>query len=90
MVQAEGLDAVFECQSSGQLSAVVWFLNEFELSLNNPPPGIRIDNQLLTIPATAMNNGSVVRCRAVSGAGILDSPNATLSFLVSSIALVLL
>lgn len=82
MVQAEGLDAVFECPSPDRVFAFIWLFDEIELSANNPPPGVvGIGTSTLTISTTgiAMNNGTVVRCRTVTGAGSFDSPNATLT-----------
>ena len=81
VVQAEGLVAVFDCQGHDQISAIIWLLNQTELSVNSPPPGvIGIGTTMLIIPATTMYNGSVVQCVAATLAtGFIRSPNATLT-----------
>ncbi len=84
MVQAEGLEAVFECLYTGA-SAYSWFVDGVEGSSREFPPEIKstggtsLNPSVLTIPATSQFNNSVVQCGALSfgSSGVL-SRNATL------------
>ncbi len=70
VVQAQGLNAVFECLYPGAISHT-WGLNgEFPTDDSYPPDvtAIRPSGVIpatLTIPATAQHNNTVVQCRAV-------------------------
>ena len=89
MVQAEGLEAVFECLYPGALTHN-WGLNRvFFTDANFPPDVTRIPPSVdsltvkLIIPTTLQNNGTVVQCNAVvkySNGSLLGtlSSNATL------------
>ena len=89
MVQAEGLEAVFECLYPGALTHN-WGLNgDFFTDANFPADVIRIPPSVdsltvkLIIPATQQYNGTVVQCNAVvkySNGSLLGtlSSNATL------------
>ena len=70
VVQAQGVDAVFECRYLGAQS-YNWGLNgEFPTDGNYPPdvtftPSSGDTPATLTIPATAQYNNIVVQCEAV-------------------------
>ena len=87
VVQAQGLNAVFECRYPGAQNYNWGFNGDFPTYYNYPPdvtvtlpssdtPGT------LTIPATAQYNNTVVQCRAVVRDGGVFIPelsvNATL------------
>ncbi len=84
MVQAEGLEAVFECLYTGAV-AYTWFVNGIEGSSSRFPPEIKETGgtsgnpSVLTIPVTSQFNNSVVQCGALSFNGGVLSRNATLT-----------
>ena len=64
MVQAEGLEAVFECGYPDPVS-FAWFVNESFASVSNPPQGVRGGGTpTLSILALPLYNNTVVWCRA--------------------------
>ena len=87
VVQAQGIDAVFECQYSGAQS-YNWGLNGEFPTENNYPPDVTVTLSsgdipaTLSIPATGQHNNTVVQCLAVVRAGRVFIPelsvNATL------------
>ncbi len=84
MIQAEGLEAVFECLYPGAL-AYSWSVNGVELSSSEFPPEIKRTGgtsgnpSVLTIPATSQFYNSVVQCEVFSFSGGAFSRNATLT-----------
>ena len=88
MVQAEGLEAVFECQYPGAASHA-WGINgEFLLDTQFPSDWTRISPSgdspaRLIIPAIPQYNNTVVQCEAVvregRGGVFVLSENATLT-----------
>ena len=90
MIQAEGLEAVFECLYPGA-TAYSWAINGTFLSLY--PPDVVADSPsggspaTLTVPAIPEYNNTVIHCEAVvrvrGGAKFVLSDNAT--FLVQGI-----
>ena len=85
MVQAEGLEAVFECLYPGA-TAYSWaingtFLSDFPPGLDSDPPSGGSPARL-TILTTLQYNNTVVQCKAVireGGTGVFVlSENATL------------
>ncbi len=84
MIQAEGLEAMFECLYPGA-SAYIWFVNGVEGSSSEFPPEIKKaggssgNPSVLTIPATSQFNNSVVQCEVFSRSGGALSRNATLT-----------
>ncbi len=84
MVQAEGLEAMFECLYPGA-SAYIWFVNGVEGSSSEFPPEIKETGgtsgnpSVLTIPATSQFNNSVVQCEVFSRSGGVLSRNVTLT-----------
>ena len=72
MIQAEGLEAVFECFHTGATS-YGWAING--IFLKHYPPDIVVDSPSgespasLTIPAIPENNHAVVQCEAVVRVG---------------------
>ena len=86
MVQAEGLEAVFECLCPGA-DGYAWFINGSGANLLNSPPGVDVIQGpgygvSVIIPATSEYNTSVVWCEAQVGFGseamFFRSKNATL------------
>ena len=82
MVQAEGLEAVFECLVPGAIYR--WSVNEFDFTSDEFPKEIRETGgtsgnpSTLIIPASSQFNNSVVQCLAVSLSGGVFSRNVTL------------
>ena len=86
VIQAEGLEAVFECLYPGA-TYYCWFINGIFLSVY--PPNIDTDPPSggspasLTIPAIPKYNNIVIQCRAIvevgGGIQVLLSDNATLT-----------
>ena len=96
MVQAEGLEAVFECVYPGA-DGYAWFINDSGANLLTSPPGIDViegpgDGVSVIILATSEYNTSVVLCEAQVGFGSLvmffRSKNATLEVYGKSSVLV--
>ena len=87
VVQAQGLDAVFECLYPGAQS-YNWGLNGEFPTENNYPPDVTVTPSsgdipaTLTIPAIGLYNNTVVQCEAVVRDGRTFIPelsvNATL------------
>ncbi len=83
MIQAEGLEAVFECLYPGEV-AYIWFVDGVGGSSSEFPPEIKesggtsLNPSVLTIPATSQFNNSVVQCEVFSRSGGGLSRNATL------------
>ena len=87
VVQAQGIDAVFECRYSGALSYLLGLNGDFP-TYYNYPPGVTVTPPsgdtpaTLTIPATAQYNNTVFQCAVVvrDGLGYIAelSVNATL------------
>ncbi len=84
VVQAEGLEAVFECLCRRLLSHL-WIVNEIPSSSDLFPREIQITRgtsgnpSVLTIPASSQFNNSVVQCLALSLSGRVFSRNVTLT-----------
>ena len=98
MVQAEGLEAVFECLYSGAVG-YTWFISGSGASLFASPPGIEViegpgGGVSVIIPATSEYNTSVVLCEAQVGFGsqsmFFQSKNATLGVYGKSSVLLIL
>ena len=73
VVQAEGLEAVFECQRPNA-TGYTWFINDRGATLDNSPADIDVIQRLgggsaVIIPATPEYNTSVVGCEAQIGFG---------------------
>ena len=90
VVQAEGLEAMFECFHPESISS--WFVNGVYQTNNNFPFDILPlagTPASLTIPARPDYNNTVVQCRAVVEVGgrpeIMLSDNAMLTVLVSHV-----
>ncbi len=70
VVQAQGIDAVFECQYSGAQS-YNWGINGEFPTEDNYPPDVTVTPSsgdipaTLTIPTTTEYNNTVVQCEAV-------------------------
>ncbi len=86
VVQAQGIDAVFECRYPGAQS-YNWGLNGAFHYHNSPPPNVTVTPPSGDIPtkliiSTAQYNNTVVQCEAVVRAGPVFIPklsvNATL------------
>ena len=88
VIQAEGLEAVFECRHPGA-TAYCWAINGTFLPWSVFPPDIVVVSPsgdspaTLTIPAIPKYNNTVVQCEAVVRAGggreFVLSDNATLT-----------
>ena len=96
MVQAEGLEAVFECLYPGA-TGYAWFVNGSYANLFASPPGIDViqgpgGGVSVIIPATSEYNTSVVLCEAQVGFGseAFRSKNATLEVYGKSSVLLIL
>ncbi len=82
VVQAEGLEAVFECLYPGSLYR--WRVNGIDLTSDEFPQEIRVTGgtsgnpSQLIIPAISQFNNIVVQCLAVSLSGGVFSRNVTL------------
>ena len=65
MVQAEGLEAVFECGYPDPVS-FAWFVNRSFVSAVNPPQNVTLVGGAtsISILALPLYNNTVVRCRA--------------------------
>ncbi len=74
VIQAKGLEAVFECLYSGALSHS-WGINGMYPADDAFPPGVTRTSPsgdtpaILAIPATIQYNNTVVQCRAVLDVG---------------------
>ena len=94
VVQAEGLEEVFECLYPGA-TAYSWALNGTFQSVF--PPGVRIGASStpasLTIPAIPEYNNTVIQCRAVivveTSPVFVLSDNATLTVYGESVILLI-
>ena len=70
VVQAQGLNAVFECLYPGAIFHIWGFNGEFPVA-NSYPPNVTstrpsgVIPATLTIPATAQYNNTVVQCRVI-------------------------
>ena len=88
MVQAEGLEAVFECLYPGAISRI-WRINGEDLPENQDLPNVTFISPSgdsparLIIPATPQYNNTVVQCEAIvrEGGGVMSvlSENASLT-----------
>ncbi len=80
MVQAQGLNAVFECRYPGAIFHTWGFNGEFPTD-DSYPPDVTVTlpsgdiPATLTIPATAQYNNTVVQCRVIveMGVGLLEN-----------------
>ena len=80
VVQAEGLEAVFECFYPG-LASFDWFINGSRVFDTDPPPNITLgqSSNPLTILAIPLYNNSVIKCEArTAEEGVLFSNESSL------------
>ena len=96
MVQAEGLEAVFECLYPGVLVSYSWLVNGVGLGSEEFPKEIMATGgssgnpTQLTIPTSSQFNNSVVQCVALSLSGGVFSRNVTLevgAFIIDKVSL---
>ena len=84
VIQAGGLEGVFECLVPG--TSHVWIVNGVRNINDEFPPEIKITGgssgnpSVLTIPGSLQFNNSVVHCVALSLSGAVFSRNTTLIF----------
>ena len=82
MVQAEGLEAVFECLYSTEVGGYTWYLDgkSVDPKPTRSPLGVRIGqgSLSLTIQAIPLYHESVVWCEAIVNRMFLPSQNASL------------
>ncbi len=86
VVQAEGLEAVFECLVPGEFVSYSWIVNGLGSGNARFPSEIEVSGgtsgnpSVLTIPASSQFNNSVVQCIALSLSSGVLSRNVTLTF----------
>ncbi len=84
VVQAQGIDAVFECQYLGAQN-YNWALNGEFPTENNYPPDVTVTLSsgdipaTLSIPATGQHNNTVVQCEAVVRDGRVFTPELSVN-----------